>query len=174
MNTQQTPARMKQTRAFTLLELIVSMMVMSVIAVVITPIIMSSTDAYAVSRDTRAGTDRVIYALERAARVVRQAPFAADESGLDVQSATASQFIFADGSGFRLSGSQLELLKPGGGSSVLCMDVDRIQLAYFDAAGNPMSLVAPAQIHRVGLQISSGPVTLEMYAMPRAWIGRGG
>ena len=174
MNTQQTPARMKQTRAFTLLELIVSMMVMSVIAVVIMPIIMSSTDAYAVSRDTRAGTDRVIYALERTARVVRQAPFAADESGLDVQSATASQFIFADGSGFRLSGSQLELLKPGGGSSVLCMDVDRIQLAYFDAAGNPMSLVAPAQIHRVGLQISSGPVTLEMYAMPRAWIGRGG
>jgi len=159
---------------FSLLEMIVSMTVMSIIAAVVMPIIVTSTDAYAVSRDTRADTDRVLYALERSARFVRETPFAADASGLAVGSATTTQYLLADGSGIRLNGSELELLKPGGVSSVLCVDVDRIQIAYFDSSGNAMAIVLPAQIHRVSLQIQSGPVALEMYAIPRSWIGRGG
>ena len=91
-----------------------------------------------------------------------------------VQSATSRQFILVDGSGIRLNGSELELLKPGGVSSVLCVDVNRIQFSYYNAAGNAMAIVLPAKIHRVSLQIQSGPVALEMYAMPRSWIGRGG
>jgi len=161
------------TRGFSLLELIVAMTVMSVISVVIMPVIVSATDSYAVSRDVRADTERVLYGLERAARLVRETPFAIDGSGLDIQTATASQFLLTDGSGFRLSGSELELLSAGGDSSVLCTEVDRIQIVYFDSAGNPMAIVTPAQVHRVSLQIQSGPVVLEMYAMPRAWIGRG-
>lgn len=157
---------------FSLLELIVAMIIMSIIAGVITPIIMTSTDSYAVSRDTRADTDRVLYALERTARFVRETPFAADDSGIAVQSATSSQFILQDGSGFRLSGSDFEILKPGGTSAILCSDVDRISLVYYNAAGNPMALVNPVNIHRVSLQIQSGSTTLSMYAMPRSWIGR--
>jgi len=173
MSVARASIRLGTDCGFSLLEMIVSMTVMSIIAAVVMPIIVTSTDAYAVSRDTRADTDRIIYALERAARLVRETPFAPDESGLSVQSATSNQFVLVDGSGIRLNGSELELLMPGGVSSVLCVDVTRIQLAYYNSAGAAMPIVLPAQIHRVSLQIQSGPVTLEMYAMPRSWIGRG-
>jgi prepilin-type N-terminal cleavage/methylation domain-containing protein len=166
--------QLKQRAGFSLLEMIVAMTVMSVIAAVIMPVIVSSTDAYAVARDTRADTDRVLYALERSARLVREAPFLADESGLAVQISSATQFILVDGSGIRLSGNQLELLKPGGQSSVLCSEIDRVQFSYFDNAGNAMAIVNPSQIHRVCMRIQSGAIRMEMYAMPRSWIGRGG
>ncbi len=161
-------------RGFSLLEMIIAMTVMSVIAAVIMPVIVSSTDAYAVARDTRADTDRVLYALERSARLVREAPFAADESGLAVQVGSATRFILTDGSGLRLSGDQLELLKPGGQSSVLCSGIDRVQFTYYDSSGAPMTIVNPSQIHRVCMRIQSGAVDMEMYAMPRSWIGREG
>ena len=167
-------SRLGGHQGFSLLEMIVSMTIMSIVAAVIMPIIVTSTDAYAVSRDTRADTDRVLFALERCARLVREIPFAADESGLDIQNATATQFQLVDGSGIQLTGSDLEILKPGGLPSVLCMDVDRIRLTYYTSAGVAMPIVIPSQIHRVSLQIQSGPVTLEMYALPRSWIGRGG
>jgi|GEM_PF-1871598 len=163
-----------QRSGFSLLELLVASIVMSIICVVVMPVIMSSTDAYAVARDTRSDTDRVLYALERAARIVREAPFAADESGLSVQTANSTQFILTNGSGFRLSGTDFELLKPGGQASLLCEDVTGIQLTYFDDSGNPLVIVNPAQVHRVNLRIESGLVVLEMYALPRSWIGMGG
>ena len=174
MNITQTQRVSKNHHGFSLLEMIVAMTVMSVISAVIMPIIVTATDSYAVARDTRAGTDRVLYALELSSRLVREAQFEADESGLAVQSATATQFILDDGSGIRLNGTDLELLDTSGQSSILCTDVDRIQLTYYDSAGVAMVLVVPAQIHRVSLRIQSGDVVLEMYAMPRAWIGRGG
>ena len=121
-----------RNRAFSVLEMIVAMTIMSIIAATVMPIIVSATDSYAVSRDVRADTDRVLYALERSARFIRETPFAADESGLAIQSASATQFILTDGSGLRLSGSELELLQPGGQSSVLCVDVDRIMFTYYD------------------------------------------
>lgn len=160
-------------RGFSLLELLVATIVMSIISVVVMPVIMSSTDAYAAARDTRSDTDRVLYALERAARIVRETPFAADESGLSVQTASSTQFILTDGSGFRLSRTEFELLKPGGQASLLCDDVSRVQISYFDDSGNAMTIVNPAQVHRVNLRLESGSVVLEAYALPRSWIGRG-
>jgi len=174
MSSNQKQRKQRSRLGFSLLEMIVAMTVMSVISAVIMPIIVTATDSYAVARDTRAGTDRVLYALELSSRLVREAQFEADESGLAVQSATATQFILDDGSGIRLNGSEFELLDSTGESSILCTDVDRIQLTYFNSAGVAMVLVAPAQVHRVGLRIQSGPVVLDMYSMPRAWIGRGG
>ncbi len=159
-------------RGFSLLEMIMASTVMSIVAVVIVPVIMASTDSYVSSRDTRASTDRVLYALERVARLVREAPFAADESGLDVLSATDAQLIFVDGSGVRISGDRLELLGPGGNASVLCTGIDKMDLSYFDSSGGSMGTADPRSIHRVSLWIQSGQITLEMYAMPRAWIGR--
>lgn len=168
------PSRHVRNSGFSLLELVMATMVMSIIAAVITPIIMTSTDAYAVTRDTRADTDRVLFALERAARVVRETPMADDGSGLKVQTADQTHFVFTDGSGFQINGTELELLAVGGQSSVLCSNVDLINLTYFDSAGLPIAIVDPTQVHRVHLQIQSGQIMLDMYALPRAWIGTGG
>ncbi len=161
-------------QGFSLLEMIVSMVIMSIIVAVVMPTIVTSTDVYTISRDTRSDTDRVLYALEHSARFVREMPFMADESGLSIQTASTTQLLLTDGSGIQLNGSELEILKPGGIPSVLCVDVDRIKLSYYNSAGVAMAILVPSQIHRVSLQIQSGPVTLEMYAMPRSWIGRGG
>ncbi len=177
MSTKHRPtrsARASRQAGFTLLELVAATTVMSIIAAVVMPIIVTATDSYAMSRDTRAVTDRVLYALERAARVVREAPMTSDGSGLDAQTATSTSFIFTDGSGLRISGTDFELLKSGGEASVLCSGVDQIRINYFDSAGNPLSPIDPALVHRVNLQIRSGPVTLDMYTLPRGWIGAGG
>jgi len=174
MNMKHRTSRSTGRSGFTLLELVAATTVMSIIAAVVMPIIVTATDSYAVSRDTRADTDRVLYALERAARVVREAPMTVDGSGLDAQTATSTSFIFTDGSGLRINGTDFELLKSGGQASVLCSDVDQIRFNYFDSAGNPLSPIDPARVHRVNLQIRSGPVTLDMYTLPRAWIGAEG
>ena len=148
------------------------MIIMSVIAAVIMPVILTATDAYSTSREVRSSTDRVLFALERSARFVREIPFKDDETGLDILSASATQLMLNDGTGIRLEGSQLELVDESGVGAVLCDGVDRISFAYFDKAGNPITLVQPALVHRVSLQIQSGSVVLKMYAMPRSWIGR--
>lgn len=173
MNTPHHQPIKTKPSGFSLLELIVAVTVMSIIAVVIMPIITTSTDAYAAARDTRAGTDRVVYALERTARVVRQTPFAADESGLDLQTVSPTQYILTDGSGFRLNGTDLELLKPGGDAFILCTDIQKLAIAYFDQAGMPITPADLTLIHRVNLQIYTGTIMLDMYALPRSWIGRG-
>ncbi|MFK7759033.1 MAG: type II secretion system protein [Phycisphaerales bacterium] len=159
-------------RGFSLLEIIVSMIIMSVIAAVIMPIIMTATDAYTSSREVRSSTDRVLFALERSARFVREVPFKSDESGLDILSASSTQFMLTDGTGLRLQGSQLELVDSLGAGAVLCDGVDRISFQYFDKAGNSLALIQPSLIHRVSLQIQSGSVVLTVYAMPRSWVGR--
>ena len=174
MKPPKSPSRSVRVSGFSLLELVVATTVMSIISVVVMPFIVTATDVYAVSRDTRADTDRVLFALERAARVIREAPMAGDGSGLDVMTANQTEFVFNDGSGFRIDGTEFQLLKAGGQASVLCNDVDQIRLAYFDSAGNLMNPVVSAQVYRVNLQIQSGPITLDMYTFPRAWIGTGG
>lgn len=163
---------MMRRDGFTLLEMLVAMVIVSVIAAVLMPIILTATDGYTVSRDTRASTDRVLYALERSARFIREVPFADDDSGLAIASAGSSSLVLSDGRGLRLSAGNLEILDAGGSSAVLCSDVDRLTISYFDESGNPIVLMNPQLIHRIGLQIQSGDIVLETYSMPRAWIGR--
>lgn len=157
---------------FTLVELIVAMTIMSVIAVVVMPIIVSSTDTYASARSARGTTERVVYALERFGRLVREAPFDEDAGVLSVTSASATSLVFGDGTGIRLSGDRLEMLAPDGDWVTLCTGVDRARLTYFDDSGDPMMLVAPGEIRRVGLTVESGGFTLGGYAFARSWIGR--
>lgn len=148
------------------------MIIMSVIAAVVMPVIMTATDAYTTSREVRSSTDRVLFALERSARFVREIPFKSDESGLDIFSASTTQLMLTDGTGIRLQGSRLELVDASGAGAVLCDGVDRISFQYFDKAGNSLTLIQPSLIHRVSLQIESRSVVLKMYAMPRSWVGR--
>lgn len=164
--------RVHRGRGFTLVELIVAMTIMSVIAVVVMPVIVSSTDSYASARAARGTTERVVYAIERFGRLVREAPFDEDAGGLGVTSASVSSLIFDDGTGIRVSGSALEMLAPDGDWVTLCADVDRARLTYFDEGGEPMVFIAPGSIRRVGLSIESGGFTLSGYAFARTWIGR--
>ncbi len=159
-------------RGFTLVELLLAMTVMSIVAVVVMPVIVSSADAYASARSARGTTERVVYALERFGRVVREAPFDEDSGGLGVASASVSVLVFDDGTGIRVNGSALEMLAPDGDWVTLCAGVDRARLTYYDEGGDPMVLVAPGSIRRVGITVESDGFTLGAYAFARSWIGR--
>jgi len=149
------------------------MTIMGIIGAVVMPVIVSTGDMYAASRDARSSTDRVAHALDRFARLVREAPWAEDDSGLGVRVAQPDRLEFDDGTGLRLVGGTLVILDDTGNEHDLCADIDALAFVYLDEGGDEMGVVVPGQIHRIGLRLTSGGFTLSACAMPRTWIGRG-
>jgi len=164
------PGACQRERGFSLLELLTAATIMSIIAAVITPVIIASSDAYVETRDAKADTERVLYALERGGRLIRGIPWASDDSGIGITAAEPDRIVLESGVGLRLTGNTLEILDESGEPHPLCADVDALELVYFDEGGRTMSPVIPTQVHRVAIRVTSGGVTLSTHAMPRAWI----
>lgn len=164
------PRSRQHDRGFSLLELLTTATIMSIIAAVITPIILASSDAYVATRDARADTERVLYALDRVGLLIREIPWASDDSGIGITTADPERLVLESGAGLRLTGTTLEILDESGAPHPLCADVEGLELVYFDESGRPMSPIVPTQIHRIAIRVTSGGVTLSTHAMPRAWI----
>jgi MSHA biogenesis protein MshO len=64
---------MRKIRGFTLIELIISVVVIGIIAVAATPVMVKSMDAYNATLDVAITLDKLRYASERMAREIREA-----------------------------------------------------------------------------------------------------
>jgi len=159
---------------FTLLELLAAVVVMSIISVTLMPVIASASDSYVVARQARGSTERAAFALDRLTRVVRQAPIGEDEAGVGIVNSSLSSVEFADGSGFELIGTTLELLVPGGDSVPLCMEVDSITVGYIGDDGVTDVRLTPGLTHRFEIEIETQGVVMSVLAHPRVWIGQEG
>lgn len=157
------------SRAFTIIELVVAMVVMSVIAGVITPVIVSATDDYAASRDLRTAVDDGAFAIDAMVRIIRAAP--GDAGGLDLTSADAQSFIPATGRGFTLTGTTLELVTPAG-NAPLARDVRAFELVYLLEDGITQA-ATPADAHRIHISADIGGLSLSAAVFPRINIGGG-
>ena len=161
-------------RAFTLLEVVAAIVVMSVISAVLMPVITSAADSYTVARDVRARTERVGYALDRLTRVVRQAPIGSGNLGVGVVSASETSVEFSDGTGFQLNDNTIEMLVPGAAPQPLCRQVETLEILYLEDDGVTSSIASPTNTHRFVISITSGNLEMSVVIHPRVWIGQGG
>ncbi len=168
MRARTSPSR----HAFTLLELLAAVLVMSIIAAVLMPIITSASQVYTQTRRVRTGTEHVAFAIDRVTRILREAPIGPGDSGIGVASATPTRVAFTDGTGFQLSGSTLEMLLPAGGSAPLCEGVDDVVITYLASDGVSDTSAAPALTQRFVVTITSGQVEMSVLVFPRVWIGQ--
>lgn len=155
-------------RAFSLLELVLSMVVVSVIAGVITPIMMSATDAYAASNQARQATDDATFAVNTLVRMIREAP-AGEDTPLGIASASDEHIIFSNDHGFRLNADTLERVTPDL-VAPLVRDVESFSIEYLAADGRTTALT-PDQAHRVHFTLQIRGVTVTAAAFPRVNFG---
>jgi prepilin-type N-terminal cleavage/methylation domain-containing protein len=162
----------KLMRGFTLLEVLAAVLIMGVIGAVVLPVVTTASESYTVTRYVRNSTERVAFALDRVSRVVRQAPIGADDTGIGVQSASASSLEFTDGTGFRLEAGNLVMLVPGEDAALLCEDVDTLEISYLGADGVTSTLATPTETHRIVVTMGVGQLRMSVLAHPRVWIGQ--
>lgn len=155
-------------RAFTIVELVAAMVVMSVIAGVITPVIVSATDHYAASRDLRTTVDDGAFVIDAMVRIVRETP-AALSGGLDLEDAGVDAFVPSNGRGFRLVDDTVELVTEAG-QAPLARGVDGLRIMYLlDDGVTPAA--TPAEAHRVHIAMEIRGLRLGAVAFPRVRIG---
>lgn len=160
-------------RAFTLLEILTAIVILSVISAVVMPVVLASSDSYATARDIRNQTERMADAVDRITRMIRQAPIGGGDTGVGVRSATPEVLVFTDGTGFDLVAGRLRMHVPGGDTATLCQDIDAIEISYLGDDGLVSTLATPERSHRIAVRITSGNLTVSTVAHPRVWIGQG-
>ncbi len=161
----------RNARGLTLLELVASILIMSVISVAVLPVIASAADGYASATNTRHDTERIAFALERCIRLLREASGTDPVGGLDIAAATSDRIVFGDGRGLSLSGSDLLFLESGQPDSPLCRDVTLFRIDYIGGDGVSDTIAAPATTQRFNITLTSGDITLTGSAFARARIG---
>lgn len=146
------------TRAFTLVELIATMLVLGIAAASITPLLMNLTDSARASRERYRTIDGLHHALDRAARLLREAPPGA-AGGIDLALAEPGAFELPDGRAIELLDSTL-WLDPGDGSTwPLAREIDGFSLRYLQSDG-VTETTDPALMQRVALLLERDGVPL--------------
>ncbi|MCB9847840.1 MAG: type II secretion system protein [Phycisphaeraceae bacterium] len=166
---------MKRTtvhRAFTLIELIASMVVLGVIASVSAPLIANASDAFVKAADSRDVAENLSHAMDRCVHLLRSAPATEAGSGLpDIVVAGSDDIEFADGSELQLVGSTLLLTPAGGAPATLCAGVTGFGLTYLGEDGATDSAAAPQSTQRIVVHIASGDQELRCVVFLRLAIG---
>lgn len=156
-------------RGFTLLELMLSAVIMAIVAAVVMPVIMSATDAYASARSLRTSVESASFALDRIRRVIREAPANLDSAGLAIVQASSTSLEFENTTGFRLDGQVLEIITQDG-VAPLARSVSHLEIQYLSEDG--VSAAAdPALAHRVHVQMTVSGVPVSTCVFPRVWMG---
>ncbi len=158
-------------RGLTLLELVASILIMSVISASVFPVIASAADAYASATRARKDTERIAFALERCIRLLREAEGTTPVGGLDITTAQTDRIVFADGRGLSLSGTDLYYLESGQPDSPLCRDVTLFRIDYISDDGIKDAIGDPTTTQRFNITLTTGGMTLTGSAFARARIG---
>ncbi|GJQ28520.1 MAG: hypothetical protein HBSAPP03_04040 [Phycisphaerae bacterium] len=160
-------SNLRTRRAATLVELVVSITILAIVAGVSMPVIAGATDAYAGAAEARRACERGAYALEKSIRLLRDAPDGDSPGTLGIASASATEIVFTDGRGLRLTGTTLSLLSPGGGSSVLCEDVDSFALTCLASDGRTSTAASLTSTQRFHVSLTVRSFSLHAAAFPR-------
>jgi len=150
----------------TLIELAVTVAILGVLAAATLPVVNGATDAYAAARDASRATDKLGYAIDRAVRMVREAPEGATQGEVGIAAAEADRIALTDGTELRLVGDTLEWVD-GTGSHVLATEIDAFELVYLADDGVTSTAATPELTHCVHVSISSGGLELRSAAFCR-------
>jgi len=163
------PAARALAPAFTLLEMVAAMLVVSIIIAVVLPVVVTSTQHYTEAVVERAAVDEAGFAVDRAVRFVREIPVD-DDGEAEITTFESGRVILDDGSGLELSSGDLLLRDSTGTPHVLCGDVDAFALAYLqDDGATPTT--DRAAVWTVTIEIETRGVELSSNAFIRERVG---
>lgn len=159
-----------QPRAFTLVELTVTVVVMSVVAALLIPVIHGAADAYGSSVSTRQTSERVAYAMERTLRLLRDVPLGASDGTVGISSAGDDSITFSDGRSLRLESGAI-ILTDSGVDAPLCREVQAFEIKYLAEDGRTSTIATPTTTQRFSVTIKSGNFELRGAAFARVRSG---
>ncbi len=155
-------------RAFTLLEGVLSIMVIAIIAALTLPVVNGATDNYTQAAAARGATENVAFAMERAVRLLRDAPAGLGPNTLGISTAATNEVIFSNNTSIGLKGSSLMLMTNGGaGEGVLLSNVETFELQYLGEDGTTSTLATPTSTQRFLVTIRAGGAELRCVVFPR-------
>lgn len=154
--------------AFTLLEGLLSIVIIAVIAAVTLPVVTGAADNYASAATARRSTEEVAFAMERAVRLLRDAPGGPTTNTIGITSAAPTEVVFADGTSLSLQGDQLMMTADSGsGQGVLLKNVEDFEVRYLAQDGVTDCGADPQNTHRFFVIIKAGGAELRCIAFPR-------
>ena len=149
-------------RAFTLVEMVATITVLSVIGLAATGIIATATDSYVGMNTTARLHSEASVALDRIVRELRSVPLRTEgeTSGPDLNAVRTDRVEWGDGESVFLNDqSQLMLAIAGGDADVLLEDVTGFEVQAFDDEGSAlaasMSWPASADVQRISVAIET-------------------
>lgn len=151
----------------TLVEVICAITILSVIAAVVLPVLSGATDAYANASNTRHAVDSAAYAIERAVRLLRDAPPGTVQGAVGIAAATPQSVTFTDGRGLELSNGTLFLRQNATTTAPLCRNVTAFNLSYLSRDGVTSVIAAPTTTHRFNITLIAAGMELRTSAFPR-------
>lgn len=156
-------------RAFTLVELVATMVVVSVLAAASAPLILRAADAYADASSQRESAERLGLAMDRAVRMLREAPgVPADPDAVDIAAAEAQRVELGDGASLELVGSTLRLTTSDGQTAPLARNVASFNLEYLGDDGETDTSDEPQSTRRINITIGVDGMELRASVFLRA------
>lgn len=152
--------RPSRYRAFTLVELLATIVVLGVIATATSSILLAATDGYLSATVRAEAHTEVSVGLDRIVRELRSIPFDGDAGGVapDIDTVTTSSIAWDDDSSLALDGTDLEITIDGGSAAVLVADVSAFTVTCYDesnaALGSSLAGAACDAIRRVEISIT--------------------
>ena len=141
-------------RAFTLVELLGVIVIFSVLAGVISPVVLEAAGAHRRAATQRDAAQRAGYALERIVRLLRETPpMQPGEPSPGLAGAETERVERIDGAEVELIGSTLWLTPAGGDAAPLCQGVEAFELGYLGADGVTDTRATPEATQRVTVRI---------------------
>ncbi|USN98755.1 MAG: prepilin-type N-terminal cleavage/methylation domain-containing protein [Phycisphaeraceae bacterium] len=169
---------MRQTRAahrrgMTLLEVMASVIILSITAVVVLPVIDAASRNYSETANVRSQTGRIRYAIDRVTRVLRQAPAGETSGTIGVARFDADTAEFSDGTGVDLVDGSLMLLDPVQDDAMLLDGVTAFELVALGSDGvTPVPGDAPETVDRYRVRLATADTELRMIVYPRVGMTR--
>lgn len=148
----------QKQNAFTLIELVIVIAIVTVISVVILPLLQTGFDAYFTERDLSDADWQGNLALERMTRDIRSIP-----ATTVITTATSSQFTFVDSTNtavsYTLSGTSL--MRNG---LTLANNVNAVTFAYYNSTGAVTAVIANIDYVNVTLNVLDNSTDLTLFS----------
>lgn len=163
MQTRFTPSR----RGFTLIEALMVVTILGIIAAGTLPIMQGVATNAAASDRTRRTCESGAYAMDRIARLLRDAPAGTTTGTLAVTSAAPDTIGFADNRGLFIKGDQLWFRDQSGSEDVLITNVEAFEITYLAADGVTDTSATPQTTQRFVVRLVTGGFELRIAVFPR-------
>lgn len=163
MRRHVTPSR----RAFTLMESLMVVTILGIIAAGTLPIMQGVATNAAASDRTRRVSESGAYAIDRIARMLRDAPPGVTNGTINLAAAAADTISFADGRSLFMKGDELWYRNTDGAEDALITNVQEFEITYLAADGVTDTSATPHTTQRFIVRLVTGGLELRIAIFPR-------